>query len=71
MQRTKVCRVRSSGELIRALRQLRIACKDEESSREKKLLVIIDSLPTVIFKVPNLYGFLHCRFYFIQHIHNV
>jgi len=49
MQRTKVCHVYSSDELIRALRQLRIVCKN--SFQEKKLLIIIDSLPAVIFKV--------------------
>lgn len=55
MRRTKVCHVYSSDELIRALRQLRIVCKNQEndeSFQNRKPLVIIDSLPAVIFKVP-------------------
>lgn len=52
----KVCRARSSHELIRALRQLVTLCKQEQNSASfrgrKVLLVIIDSLPAVIFKVP-------------------
>ncbi|XP_011862223.1 PREDICTED: DNA repair protein RAD51 homolog 4 [Vollenhovia emeryi] len=52
---TKICQARSSHELIRALRQLVTLCKREPgdaSFEEKKtLLVIIDSLPAVIFKV--------------------
>lgn len=52
---TKVCRINSSHELIRALRQLVTFCKqkqnDTSSERRKDLLVIIDSLPAVIFMV--------------------
>lgn len=59
MQCTKVCHVHSAGELVRALLQLRIVCKNEEngefSQQKKPLLVIIDSLPAVIFKVSNGY----------------
>ncbi|XP_028047380.2 DNA repair protein RAD51 homolog 4 [Monomorium pharaonis] len=51
---TKICRVNSSCELIRALRQLVTLCKQEQngtSSERRKVLVIIDCLPAVIFKV--------------------
>ncbi|XP_071645063.1 DNA repair protein RAD51 homolog 4 isoform X5 [Temnothorax longispinosus] len=55
LRRTKVCRVRSSRELIRALQQLVTLCKQERNGAsfegKKALLVIIDSLPAVIFKV--------------------
>lgn len=52
LQRTQVCHIRSSRELIRALRQLICLCKKEQNSIEgKRLLVIIDSLPAVIFKM--------------------
>lgn len=52
---TKVCQARSSGELIRAMRRLVTLCKQEQNSvsfeGRKVLLVIIDSLPAIIFRV--------------------
>lgn len=55
LQRTKVCRIRSSRDLIRGLRELVTLCKTEQNSesfeRKRFPLVIIDSLPAVIFKV--------------------
>ncbi|XP_020284192.1 DNA repair protein RAD51 homolog 4 [Pseudomyrmex gracilis] len=55
LQRMKVCYVYSPDELIQALRQLVTLCKMEKNNKslkERKLfLVIIDSLPAIIFKV--------------------
>lgn len=55
LQRTKVCRIRSSRDLIRVLRELVTLCKTEQNSvsleGRRFPLVIIDSLPAVIFKV--------------------
>ncbi|XP_011646548.1 DNA repair protein RAD51 homolog 4 [Pogonomyrmex barbatus] len=52
---TKVCQVRSPHELIQALRQLLTLCKTEQNDAplegRKFYLIIIDSLPAVIFKV--------------------
>ncbi|XP_050451491.1 DNA repair protein RAD51 homolog 4 [Cataglyphis hispanica] len=53
LQRTKVCHIRSSCDLIRVLRELVIFYKAKKnvSFEEKRFLVIIDSLPAIIFKV--------------------
>ncbi|RLU18808.1 hypothetical protein DMN91_009165 [Ooceraea biroi] len=54
LQRTKVYHVRSSHQMIQALRHLVSFYKTERNSvleRKRPLLVIIDSLPAVIFKV--------------------
>ncbi|XP_018314742.1 DNA repair protein RAD51 homolog 4 [Mycetomoellerius zeteki] len=55
LRSTKIYQTRSSHELIKALRQLVTLCKqkqNEASFEERKvLLVIIDSLPAIIFKV--------------------
>ncbi|KAL0125632.1 hypothetical protein PUN28_004614 [Cardiocondyla obscurior] len=52
---TKICQTHSSQELIQALRQLRIFYKQKQNdvsyADKKTFLVIIDSLPAVIFKV--------------------
>ncbi|XP_032667779.1 DNA repair protein RAD51 homolog 4-like isoform X2 [Odontomachus brunneus] len=51
LQRTKVCRVNSFNELIQDLRQLLSLYKTEQYSlKKKRFLVIIDSLPAIIFK---------------------
>jgi len=56
LRSTKIYQVRSSYELVQALRQSVTLCKQEQneaSFEERKiLLVIIDSLPAIIFKVP-------------------
>lgn len=55
LQRTKVCRIRSSHELIKTLRHLVSLRKAEQAclalERRRPILVIVDSLPAVIFKV--------------------
>ncbi|XP_029674400.1 DNA repair protein RAD51 homolog 4 [Formica exsecta] len=55
LQRTKVCHIRSSRDLIRVLRELVTFYKTRKNNvslEEKRFpLVIIDSLPAVIFKV--------------------
>lgn len=55
LQRTKVCHIRSPRDLIRVLRELVTFYKTEQNSvsfgGRRFPLVIIDSLPAVIFKV--------------------
>lgn len=55
LQRTKVCHICSSHDLIRILRKLVTLYKTEQNrvsfERRKFPLVIIDSLPAIIFKV--------------------
>lgn len=55
LQRTKVCRIRSSHELIKTLRHLVSLRKAEQAclalERRRPILVIVDSLPAVIFKI--------------------
>ncbi|KAH0951889.1 hypothetical protein HN011_001527 [Eciton burchellii] len=51
LQRIKVCHIRSARQMIQALRHLVNLCKTEQDFGKEGLLIIIDSLPAIIFKV--------------------